>query len=1113
MAIVLVAAPVVTALATWGSVAAAGGTLLASTALSMTLSYAAGALQPKAHASGGETAGRLVSVSNTGTDARIVILGTFRDAGTLVYHSDHGDQKTKITQVIQVCDAPIDAYLGEIIEGELTPLVPNESQTVKGHESGGTGFNFGDTPTPDAQDWVPPIGHGGHGDIWRQSPAGPNGPLWKLRGKKWEELQGATFHDLNTVPSNALGSNGDVAINRTTGRVYIKRGGFWREKARTPATAGANDPHFLEGSNEPSDHNRFLHWEDNDRRWRWHFKVRYYDGTQTSADSFLQAVASPPSDWDSSYKGLGRAYKVVTQRYYPNIYTGAFPVQTASIIRGVLAYDPRRAATGSNVNWFGTTVKSDQIAWTDNAALLAAYILCWTELPGAVPYAEIDEPELIASANICDQTITNPDGTTEKRYTVNGLVQSTETRDSVLEAFEIALGGHIFRHAGKYVIWAGRARNPTATFTAKNIVGTEYSYQPGPALRERKNTVVGTWFSPAQNYAQISMSQHRNATFFAADKNIELVESVHFRFAAKSRFTPRRQAKIWLMRHRYGNNSITLDLDAEALDVRENDVIEITEGFIGFDTTRFVVQAKSAPLIAPPDSDAPLTVRCVLTAYDPNQWDAPTENPTEEDPDLPAVRDLTDVTAPASIAVDTITARPAVAITGQLLANVSLLVGSSPDLRAAEYEIQYRMSPENFVSPASDIWGTGSEYADEREWASVTKVPNAEKAVFRVPIKSIFDGAYYDFRVRAMGLGGASSDVYEEDDWTRQIDAYLVSTGRQQLPGQPISGGFSKNDLTGGGFEDRGQNWDLIDESTPLAVTTQIVINGAVGSRKGPHILSVNITGGGSDGDRARYRNTTQFPVEPGEIRTFWVFANTVKQSRYLINCLWYDEDDVLLRSDTMLNVQTAAGETGAWILRQIKAQVPGDIDVAFGRLQIVAERTAGATLPQQFYFDWAGTKDRRRISSPGNQGELVVTGDSTWRTLAERDVWVDGFTAMDVDATCKAYVRATGTLNNAQRAEVRLVRVSDADPENTGLWVVLEGAQEVVELASGATNGQRTQGRIPGPITTEVPASLLPGPARYRIRLQGRIKSDIDGGANAEAVFTARRVQLEPQN
>ena len=535
MGIILVAPAAVTVLpavsAGAGGVAAGfAAKFLATTAISTALSFAAAQLQPKASSGGGETGGRLVSVSNTGVDPRIVILGKFRDAGTLVWHTEYGDDKQDITQIIQVCDLPIEAFLTEFVDGEIVTLISNNSQTVRGHA--GPGFNDpGDSPQLTALDFVPITSDGAPGDFWRQTPAGPNGPLWYFYGEQHEELEGAAFHDLSsTNPSIGLGDNGDVAVNRSTGNVFWKRGGHWRQRAKTTATAGPHDDRLIESPDEPGEYSRFNHWEDGDERWRWHLKLRYLDGTQTAVDPYVAHANIGGPEWDSSFKGLSRAYKVVTQRYYPNIYPGSFPAQSASIMLGIKVFDPRRAATGSNVDWYGTTVKSNQIAWTDNGVLIAAFVKCWPELPGAVPYAEIDQAELIASANIADQTITNPDGSTEPRYTVNGMIQSTESRDSIEEALEIAIGGHIYRRGGKWVIWAGRARAPTASFDTRNIVGTDYDYQPGAGLRDRKNRVIGTYFSPVQNYLQASMHPVEVAAYVTEDGGAKLTEFDPFPF-------------------------------------------------------------------------------------------------------------------------------------------------------------------------------------------------------------------------------------------------------------------------------------------------------------------------------------------------------------------------------------------------------------------------------------------------------------------------------------------------------------------------------------------------------------------------------------------------------
>lgn len=1094
-----------------GAIAATAGSFLASTALSLTLSYAAGALQPKAGVSGGETAGRMVAVSNTGTDPRIVILGKFRDAGSLIWHKEHEQHRVMITQIIQVCDLPIQGYVNEIVDGKIEPLVPNDSQTVRGHDDGP---GFTENWPCDSDDWVPIVGDGGHGDIWRKTDA-PTG-IYRMRGRRWERVSGATFHDLpSSDPTSGLGSNRDVAVNRTTGSVFVKRGGFWRLNAFTPGAAGPGDRQLFEASGEPTDGSRFIHWEDEDRRWRWHFKVRYYDGTQTAADPFAIGVSDgmhfstetppDPAEWNTSMVGNSRAYKVVTQAYYPNIYTGAFPVQTASIMLGVKVYDPRLAAGGASVDWYGTTVTANQIAWTENAALITAFIKCWPELPGAVPYSEIDEAELIASADISDEPVTNPGGSVEPRYSVNGMVQSTETRDSVEEALEIAMGGHIFRRGGKWVIWAGRARSVTKSFTRNNIVGDDYDFQEGPGLRERKNTVVGTWFIPNQQYVQGSMLRVQNSAFLAEDKGVELTESIHFRFAARSRFTPRRLARIWLRQHRAASRIWTGDLDVEALDLSPLDVVELTEDFIGFAADRFVVAAMDSPFLSPAGETSGTygKVRCALFAYDPNTWDAPTEDPTEEDPVLPDIRDLSTVDPPASISVAAVNRRAGVDVDGRLTANVRISVGKSPDLYATEYLLQYRMSPENFIGAAFAVWGGGAAYDDEREWASLNKVPRGERDVFYFRLKGLYDGAYYDFRVAALNQFGASSDQYTDDDWTQQIDAYPVLTGRVPLPGPPGSGVTGSNKVVDGDFEfgPTSQVWDLNDETATATGAAEIE---ATGGKYGPNHLEITITAAAVD-DFYRVRNDIYIPVKAGEWYSCLMNARRGgggPSFRAKLVVLFYDRDKVFVTAVDAITedvVETAYPER-----RYVgNLQVPGQVDIVWARVQ--PRHQALSSGAQQSFWDGIGMKDQERMRSVQETTQLDTSSTVTWSNLVsltgfqdEASIYFDGESEVLFQAHVRAQVaRGASDVASRTRAHARLR----------------------LETVGGSTvnivTRERIAGIVPGELTAAGPGDeesrtletvLVPAEGHYKVHLEGRLAGD---GTNGEAQFLDRWITV----
>ena len=107
-------------------------------------------------------------------------------------------------------------------------------------------------------------------------------------------------------------------------------------------------------------------------------------------------------------------------------------------------------------------------------------------------------------------------------------------------------------------------------------------------------------------------------------------------------------------------------------------MLELTESFVGFTDTRFVVADMSSPYLsaATETTEAP-SVQCTLFAYNPNTWDAPTENPTEPGFQLPSIRNLRRVGAPLSIEVSKVNSRATLDADGLLLANVVLKVGRS----------------------------------------------------------------------------------------------------------------------------------------------------------------------------------------------------------------------------------------------------------------------------------------------------------------------------------------------------------------------------------------------------------------------------------------------------
>jgi hypothetical protein len=121
-------------------------------------------------------------------------------------------------------------------------------------------------------------------------------------------------------------------------------------------------------------------------RFAGHVLTYFFNGTQTSipvAEDFC------PEVWTSNHQLRGMAGMYIRLKYNPNLFPNSIPQITARC-RGKKVYDPRTALT----------------TWSNNAALCLADFMCDTKLGmGFDFFSEINIPELIASANNCDELV------------------------------------------------------------------------------------------------------------------------------------------------------------------------------------------------------------------------------------------------------------------------------------------------------------------------------------------------------------------------------------------------------------------------------------------------------------------------------------------------------------------------------------------------------------------------------------------------------------------------------------------------------------------------------------------------------------------------------------
>jgi len=169
-------------------------------------------------------------------------------------------------------------------------------------------------------------------------------------------------------------------------------------------------------------------------------------GAQT-ADSDL--ISAAPSKWTSSHRLRGRAYKYAKLKYSQDLFASGVP-NVSAVVKGKKVYDPRTATT----------------VWTNNPALIISdYLTDSTHGMGADYSTEIDETELTASANICDEQVTLTQ--TNTTFTANSDSPTTDVL-TLAEDMQFGLGD---------VVQLTNSASP-ATLPGGLAESTDYYYIP-----------------------------------------------------------------------------------------------------------------------------------------------------------------------------------------------------------------------------------------------------------------------------------------------------------------------------------------------------------------------------------------------------------------------------------------------------------------------------------------------------------------------------------------------------------------------------------------------------------------------------------------------------------
>lgn len=291
-------------------------------------------------------------------------------------------------------------------------------------------------------------------------------------------------------------------------------------------------------------------------------EVQTYPKGRTTADPFLLDRCK---DFDDTMIGKGFAWS----RYALKFNQEKFPNGIPNITSLKMGFEIEDIRDGS-------------VAWSDNPALC---ILHYLRLKGWE-----DEFLILDSfkqaANICDEIVTNPDGTNEKRYRIGCEFRDSDTPASVLDKMLASCGGEWIRVGGRIGLSVGAyAGAPSVEITEDELIGS-VDIQVELEREDSFNVVHGTYIDPEQDYTEVDYPPVKVAEWIAEDGE-EITMDMDLDYV-QSPWQAQRLADIALKRARLGM-TMKLPCNMRGFQCTPGTMISLSMPTIGFKKSDFKV--------------------------------------------------------------------------------------------------------------------------------------------------------------------------------------------------------------------------------------------------------------------------------------------------------------------------------------------------------------------------------------------------------------------------------------------------------------------------------------------------------------------------------------------
>lgn len=432
-------------------------------------------------------------------------------------------------------------------------------------------------------------------------------------------------------------------------------------------------------------------------------RVQYKLGSDDQT-AFASLVAESQSGWSSNHRLRGRSAAYVRMEYDQDKFPSGIP-NISFEVRGKKVYDPRTGVT----------------AWSANPALIVADYLSNTRFGlGASFFDEIDQDDLIAAANTCDENIPLIGGGTEKRYEAHGMIDTADTPEQIINRILSAMSGTVSYVGGKWKILAGSYKAPTLTFD-ENDLADGIRVQTLQSRREIFNSIKGVFSSRVNNYIAADFPPITSATFIAQDNGEQIFKSIEFMMTTSATMA-QRLAKIDLLRSRQ-QIAVSMSMKLTALQMNVGDVVYLNNVRMGWFQKPFEVASLSIELGEVVNVNADMRE----IADDVFDWQTSEEQAFDPAPNtnLPNIFTV----LPPGLALS-----DKIQIVNEQVVSVLVADVTGGDVLARNYEVQVKkQGDDNFIS-----------------------LGQSTSNIFEFPF--VEDGEFYDVRARVINALGVRSE-------------------------------------------------------------------------------------------------------------------------------------------------------------------------------------------------------------------------------------------------------------------------------------------------------------------------------------------------------------------